>query len=325
MSSTATPPVGAARARPPHAGYTYSYGEEISTLTSPRLAGNETNGKARSVTPMEISEEPTDLEDGRRNTQRISPVLTDLYSWFRTRVGRVVLLGLIAGCVLAFTVAFGHVVLVQWGDHGPPEILGVGGAPPRQNGIFLYGGIRKWDMGEKTLSLRWIPYYCGDDGPEDCLPLREDAWFFVDEGALGVGGFNESDSILEYQAAQAGLKHEGWEQYIELDVGYVPRSGELNVNGLETDSLYPFDWYRVQILFAATTGDLSATRPIIGANIFNKLQTQWIASFNYTYLDNFGPDEDHAAKLAARITLRRNHVIKASAILILAFNCAFKF
>lgn len=157
---------------------------------------------------------------------------------------------------------------------------------------------------------------------DDTLTISSapDGLFVGSRGALGIGGFNESNAVLEYQAAQAGLKRKGWEQYIELDVGYEPRSGELNLNGLETDSLYPFDWYRVQILFAATTGDLSGTLPIIGADIFNKLQTQWIASFNYTYLDNFGPDRSHAAKLAARITLRRNHVIKASAILILAFN-----
>ncbi|EJD49113.1 hypothetical protein AURDEDRAFT_162054 [Auricularia subglabra TFB-10046 SS5] len=313
MSSTATPPTGAVHARPPHASYTYSYGEEISTLTSPRLAGNETNGKARSLMPLEISEEPTDLEDGRRKGRRF-------FRCLRTRVGRWVTLAIIAAVFLAFTLVFGHIMLVDQGEHGPPEILSVGGAPPRQNGIFLYGGIRKWDMGGKTLSLRWIPYYCGHNGPKDCLPLREDAWFFTNEDALGIGGFNKSKSVLEYQAAQAGLKHDGWEQYIELDVGYVPRSGELNVNGLETDTLYPFDWYRVQILFAATEGDTNTTRPIIGANIFNKIQTQWVASFNYTYLDNFGPDEDHAAKLTARITLQRNNVIKVSAMLILIVN-----
>lgn len=301
-------------ARPPRHAYTTSFGESptASFLGKPNVyefkqRGTSASGSITRDVPVLYTQ-----DDGEVHQR--PPCCCG--SWWRTRIAIIVACCIVVAGVVVVTTVLGLYYLVTVADHGPPEILGVGGQPPRKNGLFLYGGIRNWDLEEKTLSTRWLPYTCGEH-PTDCTPITEDVSFFVNDNALGIGGFNASTSVLDLQAAQAGLKHDGWEQFIELDLATAPRSGELNLMGLETDSMYPFDWYQVQLLVAATNGDLSATLPVIGANVFNKVQAQWIATLNYTYLDNFNGSE---TKLTIRITLRRNMVIRISAFLLLIFN-----
>ncbi|KZV88881.1 hypothetical protein EXIGLDRAFT_772256 [Exidia glandulosa HHB12029] len=330
-------PASPTSVRSPRHAHTYSYGEAIPMVASPQSSRFDVNAPAlkHRTTSMSVSiaaAQDAQLDEHEREHDNRTPsccVLCQsrgicasvnwswwLGGWLRTRVARVAISCAVIAVVLVITIVVGELFLVKASDHGPPEVVGVDGQPPRKNGLFLYGGIRKWDMTEKTLSTRWLPYVCGEK-PTDCFPVATDVSFFINDDALGIDGFNASASILDLQAAQAGLKHSGWEQFIELDIATEPRSGELNLNGLETDSLYPFDWYRVQVLVAATSADLNSTYPVIGANVFNKVQAQWIASTEYSYLDGF---QGSSTKLWIRITLRRNMVIKISAFLIIVFN-----
>ena len=61
--------------------------------------------------------------------------------------------------------------------------------------------------------------------------------------ALGIGGYNESNAILQFQGALQGYLSHGFEQSIDMDILEQTRSGQINVNGLESDALYPFDWF----------------------------------------------------------------------------------
>ncbi|KZV88880.1 hypothetical protein EXIGLDRAFT_772255 [Exidia glandulosa HHB12029] len=313
-----TTPASPTNLRSPHHAHTYSYGEAIPAVASPQSSRFDVNRpplKHRATSTFDPYATPQDSRLYEREEERRTS--SGLGGWLRTRIARILILLAVIASVLVITSVIGILFLVKAGDHGLPEVLGVGGQPPRQNGIFLYGGIRKWDMTEKTLSTRWLPYTCGEK-PTDCSQTTSDLSFFIDDAALGINGFNASASVLDLQSAQTGFRHHGWEQFLELDIETEPRSGESNLKGLETDSLYPFDWYRVQVLVAAvTSADLNNTVPVIGAHIFNKVQAQWIASTDYGYLDDF---QSSSTKLFIHITLERNMVIKISAFLIIVFN-----
>ncbi|KIM42809.1 hypothetical protein M413DRAFT_124139 [Hebeloma cylindrosporum] len=86
------------------------------------------------------------------------------------------------------------------GSHEPLRVLGLDGQSPRE-GLFLYGGIRIWDMASKTLSIRWMPHQCGPSysASADCTGLLTDMLFYTDGNALGIPSFNESNvlSILQ--------------------------------------------------------------------------------------------------------------------------------
>ncbi|EJD48282.1 hypothetical protein AURDEDRAFT_162753 [Auricularia subglabra TFB-10046 SS5] len=221
---------------------------------------------------------------------------------------------------LVFIITFCVGEFVRIDSHGskgrPVEVFSVAGHPPRDGGIVLYGGIRKWDVAEKVLAIRFIPHQCDGGFPTNCSTLRYNASFFVDKDALGWGGFNASRSVLDWVADIRGAPYD---QVLDLDLKETPRSGQLNLNGLESDILYPFDWYKVALVVAATSHNLTKTYPIIAANLFNPSQTEWWARMNYTYLDNF-LDLGQATKISVNITLQRSYVVRISAILIVVFN-----
>lgn len=167
---------------------------------------------------------------------------------FRPRGVRCRFTVLVVSMVLVFAITFtlGEFVLVRIDNNGsidrPVQVFPVGGHPPREGGVVLYGGIRKWDMEEKMLSIRFIPHQCDGPDPRNCTGLQRNASFFVDKDALGWGGFNASTSVLDWITE---LRDGPYDQVLDLDLKESPRSGQLNLNGLETDILYPFDWYKL--------------------------------------------------------------------------------
>lgn len=91
-------------------------------------------------------------------------------------------------------------------------------------------------------AIRFIPHQCDGPDPRNCTGLQRNASFFVDKDALGWGGFNASTSVLDWITE---LRDGPYDQVLDLDLKESPRSGQLNLNGLETDILYPFDWYKL--------------------------------------------------------------------------------
>ncbi|KAH7100011.1 hypothetical protein BKA62DRAFT_707997 [Auriculariales sp. MPI-PUGE-AT-0066] len=221
----------------------------------------------------------------------------------------------IAAVTISFTVVFGFTILVAQNQHRPPTVTSIGGQPPRTNGVLLFGGVRFWDLKSKTLGVRFLPHWCLGQ-PPICYRMDEDMFFFKDSAAFGFDGFNQSDAVLAFHAKTAHIRK--FDEFIDLEVTEMPRAGQLNLLGLETDVMYPFDWYEVRLTFAATGSDMK-TRPIIGSSISNYLETQWKYGVNVTYLDGF---DDHATKLLLGIFIDRSVVTKLSAILIVVLNWA---
>ncbi|KAH7100033.1 hypothetical protein BKA62DRAFT_708068 [Auriculariales sp. MPI-PUGE-AT-0066] len=240
-------------------------------------------------------------------------------AWLRGWKGRFAVWFTFAGITIAFTIVFGLTVLVQHNQHRPPTVDGHAIACMPSNiillKVLLFGGIRAWDFETKTLAVRFIPHYFEGEPPRS-VGMKEDMFFFMNADAFGKEGFNSSNAVLSYSAEMEGLRNV--DQFIDVEITENARAGQLNVGALETDVMYPFDWYLVRMIFAATGTDFS-TRAIIGANIFNSLETQWVYDLNFTYLDGF---KDHATKLTMGITIRRSTVTKLSAILIVILNWA---
>ncbi|KLO05726.1 hypothetical protein SCHPADRAFT_838995 [Schizopora paradoxa] len=246
---------------------------------------------------------------------------------------------LIIALAVGPAIGIGLETLGVGGTHEPLHVVSVDGNTPRE-GLFLYGGIRKWDMDEKALTVRWMPHQCGASfgapPPDDCRGLDVDMNFYVGGDALGIGGYNESNAILQFQAALQGYLGFGYEQSIDMTILEQTRSGQINVNGLESDALYPFDWrvlsnfkvlyidvslrYKVQFLIAAQSPTSNKSIEMGGASIFNPDSSQWIAKTNYEYLDTLNDGTSVPAKLAVFIVLRRHIVVKISAFLLLIFN-----
>ncbi|KIM42811.1 hypothetical protein M413DRAFT_124194 [Hebeloma cylindrosporum] len=185
--------------------------------------------------------------------------------------------------------------------------------------LFLYGGIRMWDMDSKILSIRWMPHQCGPSygAPKGCAGLQTDMLFFTDGDALGIPSFNESNAALDFKADWQGFLHYGFEQSLNMDALEATRSGQINLFGSESDDLYPFDWYRIQSLVAAVSPATNQTVPVVGASIFNPDQSQWKAYTEYRYLDDLN---GQATKLTVFITMKRRVIVKIAAFLILIFN-----
>ncbi|KAF8157352.1 hypothetical protein K438DRAFT_1687174 [Mycena galopus ATCC 62051] len=217
------------------------------------------------------------------------------------------------------TIAIGIPTLVVMGQHEPLAVRPVNGKPPR-DGLFLYGGVRIWDMDNKVLSVRWVPHQCGTSfatpSPADCIGLQSDTLFFTDGDALGIPSFNQSNAVLNFDSDLQGFLRYGFEQVIEMNIEEATRSGQIDLSGLESDVLYPFDWYRVEFLIAALSLETNETVPMAGASIFNPDTSQWRLSTSYSYLHLPG----QAAKLAVFVTIRRHVVVKISAFLILLIN-----
>lgn len=207
--------------------------------------------------------------------------------------------------------------------HEPLHVVSVDGNAPRE-GLFLYGGIRKWDMDEKSLTVRWMPHQCGASfgapSPGDCRGLDVDMNFFVGGDALGIGGYNVSNAILQFQGNLQEYLRFGFEQSIDMDILEQTRSGQINVNGLESDALYPFDWYKVQFLMAAQSPTTNLSVQTAGASIFNPDSSQWVARTTYDYLDSLQDGTSVPAKLSVFIVPKRHIVVKISAFLLLIFN-----
>lgn len=113
------------------------------------------------------------------------------------------------------------------------------------------------------IDVRYAPHQCGASygsaPPSNCVALNSDTLFFVDRfgsatvviansysdkstrDAFGYGGFNYSNVSLNYTAAIGGL-FPFWDETLDLTVLESTRSGQLNLEGLESDALYPFDW-----------------------------------------------------------------------------------
>jgi hypothetical protein len=154
--------------------------------------------------------------------------------------------------------------------------------------------------------------------------------------ALGIPYFNYSQNSLNFTAAWQGFLAYGFEQSMDMDIYENTRSGQINLFGLESDILYPFDWfrasfsvissklkiifcrYKIQFLVAAVSPDTNQTVPMAGASIFNPEQAHWKATTEYLYLDNLN---GQAAKLAVSITMRRHLIVKISAFVVLILNC----
>jgi len=91
-----------------------------------------------------------------------------------------------------------------------------------------------------------MPHQCGVSfgtrpSPADCHGLSSDTLFFVGGDALGIPSFNFSNAVSTYRADWRRFSF-GFEQFIGMDIDQFTRAGQINVNGLETDVLYPFDW-----------------------------------------------------------------------------------
>ncbi|KAJ7195583.1 hypothetical protein B0H12DRAFT_1038667 [Mycena haematopus] len=250
------------------------------------------------------------------------------------------MLAFVAIIVLAVgtTIGIGIPTLVVNGQHEPLFVRPVDGHPPR-DGLFLYGGVRMWDMDSKVLSVRWVPHQCGASFgaplPKNCNGLESDTLFFTNGDALGFPSFKQSNAVLNFDGDRQGFLRYGFEQVIEMNIEEATRSGQIDLNGLESDVLYPFDWhvcvqlelslsrldvfkcrYRVEFLIAALSPETNETVPMAGASIFNPDMSQWRLSTSYSYLDLTG----QATKLAVFVTIRRHVVVKVSAFLILLLN-----
>jgi len=92
-----------------------------------------------------------------------------------------------------------------------------------------------------------MPHQCGvsfgtPPSPADCRGLSSDMLFFVGGDALGIPSFNFSNAASTFRADWRGFLRSGFEQFVGMDIDQFTRAGQINVNGLETDVLYPFDW-----------------------------------------------------------------------------------
>ncbi|KAJ6459827.1 hypothetical protein DFH09DRAFT_1230870 [Mycena vulgaris] len=265
-----------------------------------------------------------DGHQGINDGQSITPGLWTWHSLSRRFVSRRwLMVAFVAIVVLAVgpTIGIGIPTLVGIGQHEPLYVRPVGGNPPR-DGLLLYGGVREWDMNNKVFSVRWAPHQCGASFgaplPANCIGLQSDTLFFTDGDALGIPSFNQSNAVLNFDSDRQGFLRYGFEQVIEMNIEEATRSGQIDLRGLESDVLYPFDWYRIEFLIAALSPETLETVPMAGASIFNPASgmSQWRLSTNYTYLDLPG----QAAKLAVFVTIQRHVVVKISAFLILLLN-----
>ncbi|KAH7075286.1 hypothetical protein BKA62DRAFT_733795 [Auriculariales sp. MPI-PUGE-AT-0066] len=184
----------------------------------------------------------------------------------------------IAAVTISFTVVFRIHCCAE--PASTSTVTSIGGQPPRTNGVLLFGGVRFWDLKSKTLGVRFLPHWCLGK-PPICYRMDEDI------AAFGFDGFNQSDAVLAFHAKTAHIRK--FDEFIDLEVTEMPRAGQLNLLGLETDVMYPFDWY------------------------------EWKYHANVTYLDGF---DDHATKLLLSIFIDRSVVTKLSAILIVILNWA---
>ncbi|KAH7100299.1 hypothetical protein BKA62DRAFT_706606 [Auriculariales sp. MPI-PUGE-AT-0066] len=235
---------------------------------------------------------------------------------------RGVVLVLVTLALLGFTFVFGKSLL----DYKGVVPIGRMGNPAQpDDGIVLFAGIRAWDMGSKTLSLRITPKWCekNADAANCNLDLPEDVSFswigrlqrsplesLVD--AFGDGGFNESASALDYKKAFNG---QGIDQFIEVDVPEYARAGEESDK--ESDASYPFDWYKIHTIIGATNGDLTSTVPVLGAVILNGVQAHWRFRTRYSFIDGFN---GQAKKMNIWIYMERTPVTVASAVLMIVLN-----
>ncbi|KAJ6522309.1 hypothetical protein DFH09DRAFT_1191633 [Mycena vulgaris] len=248
-----------------------------------------------------------DGHQGINDGQSIIPGLWTWHSLSRRFVSRRwLMMAFVAIVVLAVgpTIGIGIPTLVGIGQHEPLYVRPVGGNPPR-DGLLLYGGVREWDMNNKVFSVRWVPHQCGASFgvplPANCIGLQSDTLFFTDGDALGIPSFNQSNAVLNFDSDRQGFLRYGFEQVIEMNIEEATRSGQIDLRRLESDILYPFDWYRIEFLIAALSPETLET---------------WRLSTNYTYLDLPG----QAAKLAVFVTIQRHVVVKISAFLILLLN-----
>ncbi|KZV92996.1 hypothetical protein EXIGLDRAFT_768436 [Exidia glandulosa HHB12029] len=217
--------------------------------------------------------------------------------------------------MLVISLPLGLVFLVSRAQRQPPQLN------PNLNGghtegLFLFGGVRDWDMDTKTLAVRFIPHYCYSPSHDQCVHIPFDVLFFKDMDALGIGGFNESSAVLAFREATGHVADHGRFDQFNLEVPESPRSGQDNDGGLESDAMYPFDWYEVRMLFGATLPDLNTTVPIVEASIFNYLATLW----RYDLRNQQIEFNSHATKINLHIRLSRTVVVKISALLILILN-----
>ncbi|EJD43000.1 hypothetical protein AURDEDRAFT_167950 [Auricularia subglabra TFB-10046 SS5] len=198
-------------------------------------------------------------------------------------------------------------------------IRSVNGQPARVGGVYFYGGLQKWDVDSKTLQLQWVPQWC--TGTTDCLPYLENhTLLFTDIDALGIGGFNASVALLDVQAdASADQAH--WQQTFDLVIKEWPRRFEAsNVNGLDTDALYPFESYTLRTLIAAVDADnLSRTYDVLGGDIVNWVQSDWVAVYDYDYIDDL---PGRGVVLDFFVKTKRHPIVKVFAIIIAAINWA---
>jgi hypothetical protein len=61
--------------------------------------------------------------------------------------------------------------------------------------------------------------------------------------ALGIPSFNQSNAVLNFDSDRQGFLRYGFEQVIEMNIEEATRSGQIDLSGLESDVLYPFDWH----------------------------------------------------------------------------------
>lgn len=198
-------------------------------------------------------------------------------------------------------------------------IRSVNGQPARVGGVYFYGGLQKWDVDAKTLQLQWVPQWC--TGTTDCLSyLLNHTLLFTDIDALGIGGFNASAAALDIQA-DASNDQQHWQQTFDLVIKEWPRRFEAsNVNGLDTDALYPFESYTLRTLIAAADADdLTRTYDVLGGDIVNWVQSDWVALYDYDYIDDL---PGRGVILNFLVTMRRHPIVKVFAIIIAAINWA---
>ncbi|KAJ6543211.1 hypothetical protein DFH09DRAFT_1322211 [Mycena vulgaris] len=158
-----------------------------------------------------------DGHQGINDGQSIIPGLWTWHSLSRRFVSRRwLMMAFVAIVVLAVgpTIGIGIPTLVGIGQHEPLYVRPVGGNPPR-DGLLLYGGVREWDMNNKV--------FCVD--------------------ALGIPSFNQSNAVLNFDSDRQGFLRYGFEQVIEMNIEEATRSGQIDLRGLESDVLYPFDWH----------------------------------------------------------------------------------
>ena len=122
--------------------------------------------------------------------------------------------------------------------------------------------VGRGDLHSELIAIRWMPHQCGPsyDAPADCVGLRSDMLFFTNgfvlwslplrimcsiysRNALGIPTFNESNVALNFTVGWQGFLKFGFEQSLSMEALEGTRSGQINLFGLESDDLYPFDWY----------------------------------------------------------------------------------